>query len=191
HRRRDDRERKTGEPGDKRGGKRAGEKQCDVECVKLVHGIPHAGSPGMCATRDGATLGQPRRLRGGCHGLRLSFGFTQGEVNRTLRKFSALADAVTFAYMSRTGSCRHPVRRPIVQVLRDSHSEERDHGRTKAATVIASAILRAANLDGSTAPPKATMDERAFGAAARQPLRQQLWWRAAAAERHSRAACES
>jgi hypothetical protein len=47
------------------------------------------------------------------------------EVNRTLCKVLALADAVTFPYLSRTGLCRRPDRRPIVQVLRHSHREER------------------------------------------------------------------
>jgi hypothetical protein len=51
HRRRDDREGKTGEPGDKRRGEGAGEKQREFDCVKLIHGIPHAGPPGPW--RDG------------------------------------------------------------------------------------------------------------------------------------------
>src|SRR5947209_3623162 len=78
------------------------------------------------ATGDGATLGRPKWLGGGCHGLHSSSGMPRVEVNRTLCKVLALADAVTCAYLSRTGLCRRPVRRPIVQVLRTRTARERD-----------------------------------------------------------------
>src|SRR5204863_9774109 len=83
------------------------------------------------ATGDGATLARPKWLGGGCHGLHSSSGMPRVEVNRTLCKVLALADAVTFAYLSRTGLCRRPVRRPIVQVLRTRTARERDHGRRR------------------------------------------------------------
>jgi hypothetical protein len=57
-------------------------------------------------------------------------------------------------------------------------------GRTRVAFRIPSAIGGARNHDGSAASAEAAMDERSFRATAREPLRQQLWWRAAAAERH-------
>src|SRR5262249_35059662 len=110
--------------------------------------------------------------------------------NRTWRQPPALADAAAAAYLSRHGVMQTPRQTAIVQVLRHSHREERADGRTKAAIDICSAIRRAANVDGSAAAPEAAVDERPFGAAARQSLRKQLWRRAAAAERDSRAACE-
>src|SRR3954451_9699614 len=81
------------------------------------------------ATGNGATLGRPKWLGGGCHGLNSSSGVPRVEVNRTLCKVLALADAVPFAYLSRPGWGRRPVRRPIVQVLRPRTARERDHGR--------------------------------------------------------------
>src|SRR5947208_8769862 len=60
------------------------------------------------ATGDGATLGRPKWLGGGCHGLHSSSGMPRVEVNRTLCKVLALADAVTFAYLSRHGVVQAP-----------------------------------------------------------------------------------
>src|SRR3954451_2009 len=107
------------------------------------------------------------------------------------RKMRVLSAALLSPTWRATGLCRRPVRRLIVQVLRTRTARERIHGRTKAATGISSAVHRTGNLDGSTAAPQAAMDERPFGAAARQSLRQQLWRRATAAERHSRATREA
>src|SRR5690348_10401255 len=129
HRRGDDRKGEAGETGDKRCGKSAREKQREFECVKLVHGVPHAGPPGLW--RDGGwgnAWPTTTWLRGGCRDLSLTLAAiarSQPHVAQIL----TLAGAVATAYFSRTGSCRRPVRRRIVQVLRHSRGEERIHGR--------------------------------------------------------------
>src|SRR5438270_13680617 len=107
------------------------------------------------------------------------------------RKMRVLSAALLFAYLSRTGFMQTPRQTADRPSSAHSHREGAHYGRTKAATGISSAVHRTGNLDGSTAAPQAAMDERPFGAAARQSLRQQLWRRATAAERHSRATREA
>src|SRR5207249_900028 len=104
----DDREGKTGKPGDKRGGKGPGEKQRKIERMKLVHGIPHAGPPGLWRDGGWGNAWPTEVARGRFHGLHSSSGMPRVEVNRTLCNVLALADAVTFAYLSRDGVVQAP-----------------------------------------------------------------------------------
>src|SRR5438270_13929181 len=62
----------------------------------------------QCAAGDGATLGRPKWLRGGCLDLPLSLGSACLEVNRTLRKKFGLVGADMIAYMSRHGVMQTP-----------------------------------------------------------------------------------
>src|ERR1700730_13841043 len=80
HRCSHDGERKTGEAVDKRGGKCADGKQREVERLKLVHGHAPCWPAGDCAAGDGATLGRPKWLRGGCLDLRSLSDSASGEV---------------------------------------------------------------------------------------------------------------
>jgi hypothetical protein len=63
-------------------------------------------------------------------------------------------------------------------------SQREHYGRAKAAFYALSTIRSAYNRNGSAAAAQAPMDERAFRATAREPLRKQLWGRCAALERH-------
>src|SRR5207253_1247849 len=108
HRGGDDAEGEAGEAGDKRRGKRPGGEQGEIEYRESVHGVPHAGPPRARAAGDGATLGRPKWLRGGCLDLRLFLGSGRAEVNRPWRKISGLVGATVIAYISGHGVGQTP-----------------------------------------------------------------------------------
>src|SRR5437588_6024676 len=89
------------------------------------------------ATGDGATLGRPKWLGGGCHGLHSSSGMPCIDVNRTLCKVLALAEAVMSDYLSDTGFTQAPRQTADRPSSAHSHREERIHGRNTRAAVAA------------------------------------------------------
>src|SRR5262249_6428275 len=83
-----------------------------------------------------------------------------------------LASILQQMYHNRCGT-------PTARYPRSAH-----HGRTEAAFYVLSTIRRARNRHGSAPPAQVAMDERAFRATAREPLREQLRRRGAAAPPH-------
>src|ERR1700704_2010099 len=102
HRGGDNAERETGEAGDKRRGKRSGGEQGEIECRESVHGVPHAGPPGMSRGGGWGNLGRPRWLRGGCLDLRLSLAAVSPKSTGRCTNFGLVA-ADMIPYMSRHG----------------------------------------------------------------------------------------